>query len=201
MRRFRRLLLFAIGVLALFAASLLPRLFSSGPADERPPDETAGAPPTGRVVTASGRPAPNDTRVTAIGASGRLAETRTGADGAFRFDPVPEGTEKYEAVAGPYRGRAAARPEPVEVRLPPTFDLEGRVVDRETGAAVAGAEIRCAGRTALTGSDGKFGIEDLEPADGLIPSIEVRSDGHAPIVHAPVGDAAWDDLYIRLVRR
>jgi iron complex outermembrane recepter protein len=100
---------------ALVAALSLP-LFGDADASaapEAPPVSVAG-----KVVAATGEPAP-DARVTIMELKRR---TTTSADGTFRFDGIPPGSYLVEAVSPKYgravqRVAAGATPEPVTLTL------------------------------------------------------------------------------------
>ena len=119
------------------------------------------------------------------GALGRqLLTTRTGADGKFRLDRVPEDTTLALAAAAP--GLALeqdsqefadlsyqAGQSNVILTLKPAGAIEGRVVQEESGTPVAGALIQSVGMgsanylrpAAPTGPEGRFQLVDVAPGE------------------------------------
>lgn len=104
---------------AHFAASIVPlSLLLVARLAPAQPASTASTSISGRVLTATGEPAPG-TRLTILELKRR---TTAGADGTFRFDGVPRGTYLIEAESPRYghgieRVVASEPAKPVEVRL------------------------------------------------------------------------------------
>jgi hypothetical protein len=136
--------------------------------------------------------------------SGRRA--RTGADGSFHLEPVGGGAVEYEARCGPLRAVAPSGEDGVEIRLPPAFELAGRVVT-EAGGPVAGARVSCGGRGTASDDRGRFRLAAIPAPDGLPPPLEVAAEGFRTLRTDWSGqgaggeEVAWDDLWLRLLRR
>jgi hypothetical protein len=176
-------------------------------------------PLVGKVVDGEGAPVPS-AEVRLLGVRGvaalvALAERFT-ADGAgeFRF-AAPRGTivEARKPGLGTGRAEVGARAT-VERRLlvrlrpargdaPAPDRIAGRVVERGTGAPIAGALVVAERETrwgglfpagqAVSGPDGRFGIPDLsEGAYRLSASAEGRARGSLAQVAAGAGDATLE---------
>ena len=126
------------------------------------------------VVLDEGKPASGIAVGLRGDAIGGGIETRSGADGTFVFDDLPEG--RYQLFA--YKGALAARAvrvnrlgtgpfAPIELRLEPASIVVGRVIDKDEGTGlVAAIELRPSGddqapRYARSGDDGVFRIEGV----------------------------------------
>ncbi|HEY4178442.1 MAG TPA: carboxypeptidase-like regulatory domain-containing protein [Kofleriaceae bacterium] len=145
------------------------------------------------IVLDEGAPAPGvmvGLRGDAIGGG---IERKTGVDGTFAFNDLPEG--RYQLYA--FRGSLAARAVRVnrlgvgpfaamELRLEPATIVVGRVVDRDDGTPLAAAiELRPSGddqapRYARTGIDGVFKIEGVPDGKWIV-------DAYAPGYVSPGG--------------
>ena len=193
----RRLIALLIGIV-LFALSLLPSLFQGGS-----PPPTKSAPErahsmTGMVRTARGGPAPRGTRVRATGGS-VSAEVSVEADGSFRIESMPEGTDRFEALCGPLRASVPGTP-PVEIRLPGELDVTGRVVCAESGDPVEGARVSVGEREVHTDERGRFAVAGVAVPDGEPPVIGVTAPGYHDRALRPRPYSSWDDLFLRLVK-
>ncbi|MGA2865526.1 MAG: carboxypeptidase regulatory-like domain-containing protein [Verrucomicrobiota bacterium] len=119
----------------------------------------------------------------------RYFSARTGPDGKFRIDALPQGAGLELAVSKP--GLALDQPpvstfyvNPLSLRfdagqsnivltLKPAGAIEGRVVREDSGAPVAGANVALAGSfldddsslSSMTGPDGAFRLTNLSPGD------------------------------------
>ena len=200
LRRSRRILLASVAALLLALLAFL-----AGRIGGRPPDSEAGratVPPSlsGRVLAASGGPPPSGTRVVVHGESG-TREAPADDTGRFLLDSLPAGARTVEAVAGPLRARAAVREFAGKIRLPREFDAAGRVVESESGDPVAGAEVSCGQRRTRTDDRGRFRLVGVSAPDGRPPPIELVSARHRSLTWHPPAGAAWDDLFVRLLRR
>ncbi|MDX2091680.1 MAG: carboxypeptidase-like regulatory domain-containing protein [Kofleriaceae bacterium] len=126
------------------------------------------------TVTDGGKPAPNVNVGLRGDAIGGAIEMKTDANGAFKFEQLPEG--RYQLFA--WQGSLAARTTrvqrlgigpftPVELRLEAGAIVVGRVIDREEGTGIPAAiELRPVGddqapRYARSGEDGVFRIEGV----------------------------------------
>ncbi|MGE3767777.1 MAG: carboxypeptidase regulatory-like domain-containing protein [Kofleriaceae bacterium] len=126
------------------------------------------------VVLDEGKPAGGITVGLRGDAIGGGIETKSGADGTFAFDELPEG--RYQLFA--YKGALAARAvrvnrlgtgpfAPIELRLEPATIVVGRIIDKDEGIGLVGAvELRPSGddqapRYARSGDDGVFRIEGV----------------------------------------
>lgn len=188
MKRVRRLLLASAIVLLLVALGFVFGVFGGrGPA------------PTGRVVTASGAPPPAGTEVVALGGRGRPTTT-TDSSGAFRFDPVPEGTVAFEARMGAVIAKARAGATPVRIRLPARVELRGRIVGPSALLPVVGAVVRCGEAKAVSGDRGDFVLQGVRVTGGGLPSIVVIADGYRRLVLHPGKGLELDDLFLKLRR-
>jgi hypothetical protein len=185
--------------------------------------EAAGRVIAGRTLrTADRSPLPGILLVMP-GAAGLAA--RSGADGAFRFEDVPEGAE---LLAGPPRSLV-----PVAVPLPPAGDVAGLevvldsgwiqpgIVRDEGGGPLAGATVGVAldqpglpqlmvweeildqprrddwlARAAVTGADGSFRLLDLPTEWAPEPPWDTLAEGAGPLA-TPDADAA-DELEVLL---
>jgi hypothetical protein len=126
------------------------------------------------VVLDEGKPANGITVGLRGDVIGGGIEGKSGADGTFTFDDLPEG--RYQLFA--YKGALAARAvrvnrlgtgpfAPIELRLEPASIVVGRIVDKDEGTGLVGAiELRPSGddqapRYARSGDDGVFRIEGV----------------------------------------
>jgi hypothetical protein len=204
MRSVRRLLVVLLAVCALLVLSLLSSFFGPGRGpDPDPEDSPSGATtPTadGRVLGAGGGPAPAGTTVAAIG-PGLRVEAEVDGDGSFSFGGDPEGATGIEIVAGSLRIRRPFGSPPREIRLPDRVDVAGRVVAEDTGEPLAGATVRAGESADTTGERGAFRLPGVPVADARLPEIRIEAEGFETLV-VPTDEArAWDDLFLRLVRR
>jgi len=204
-RRIRKLLFLLVGILAIAALTLLSDLFGglhgggegTGPGD-RPGGASAGL--SGQVMSATGRPAPRGIRVTVKGTKHRRVEETDDA-GWFRFETVPEGATTVEAMLGPLLARARITSRPVEIRLPETCTLAGRVVSATTMEPVSLAVVRSGGLMVQTGERGTFRLDDVPLPDARPPLLTVSAPNHVGLRHRPEQQGAWDDLYLRMKPR
>lgn len=198
MGRLKRRLIAVGAVVVLIAMSFLPTLFRGG-SPPPPPPRGSGAPPsTGSVLTAGGGPAPSGTRVRALGGV-TAAEVAVRPDGTFTFENLPEGTSSFEAVCGPLRAVAAGLA-PVRLRLPGAVDVVGRVVVGNPGEPVAAATVRLGQREAVTDERGRFRLAGVPVPKGRPPAIRIAAPGFRELVHRPLPESSWDDLFLRLDR-
>lgn len=141
---------------------------TSGPRDVGTIVLAAAGAIEGKVLDANGAPVAGAT-VTTLGD----ASTTSAADGTFRLERVSPGPDSLEVRAegapiaeADLKLRASSITEGIEVRLPPTTWLRGRVVDR-LGEPVAGARVeldpvdrRDISRV-RSGADGRFEVPFL----------------------------------------
>ena len=185
-------------ILALLAASLPPDIFRQG--SPTPDDPPASSPPGGRVtVLPGGAPLPGAS-VRAVG-PGTVVETTTGPDGRFRFDPVPAGATEVIVRFGPLLARAPWRESGLDVAMSGEYSVGGRIVDAGTGEAVPGAAVAVGAASMAVDDRGRFRIAGLLLEGGGIPTIRVSADGYAGVDLVPGPADAWDDLFLRLVRK
>jgi hypothetical protein len=195
MRRLKRGLIGVLAALVLLGLSMLPGLFQGGPSPE-----DAGSPPrSGTVLTGGGSPAPGGTRVRARGGVAE-PEVRVAPDGSFRFDPIPEGTERFEAVCGPLT-TSVAGPPPVRIVLPGVIDVSGRIVAADTGEPVVDALVSAGDRTVRSNGRGRFLLAAVAVPDGHPPALWIEVEGFEPLGIEPDPHSAWDDLFLRLLRK
>ncbi len=145
------------------------------------------------VVLDEGKPAGGITVGLRGDAIGGGVESKSGVDGAFAFEDLPEG--RYQMFA--YKGALAARAvrvnrlgtgpfAPIELRLEPASIVVGRVIDKDEGTGLVGAiELRPSGddqapRYARSGDDGVFRIEG-------VPNGRWIADAFAPGYVSPGG--------------
>ena len=202
MRTARRLLIVLLAVILLVLVSFLTSLFGPGPG---PDPEPAGSPPpsslpAGRILAADGGAAPHGTTVAAIG-PGRRVEAAVAPDGTFRFAEATEGAVEYEVAAGSLLVRHPVGPGTSEIRLPGAVDLAGRVVAVDTGEPVPGARVACAGRSVSTDDRGHFELAGIPVPDANVPGISVSAAGFEALLLDTTEARAWDDLFLRLLRR
>jgi hypothetical protein len=170
---------------------------------------TSPASVSGRVLDSAQKPVPgaavwvraafwtpeaNQAALTLIGSElgRRYLSARTGPDGKFRIDGLPEGTKLDLAVAkaglapdqppGSLRYLAPsglsfdAGQSNIVLTLKPAGAIAGRVVREESGAPVAGARVAVvpgvmdtgASASAVTGPDGAFRLEDLGAGECIL---------------------------------
>jgi protocatechuate 3,4-dioxygenase beta subunit len=154
---------------------------------------------TGRVLDAEGRPVP-DARVVATEAGTNDAMsaivspgTRTDAAGGFHLTGLSADLVDLRVALPGAAPRSLARVrlpgvQRIDLMLPPTARIHGRVTDRLTGRPIAGARVHGsswsfnADAVATTGGDGRYGIGSL-PEGGLAVSWVVKQ-GYAPFYSA-----------------
>ncbi len=198
MGKLKRRLIVVLAVALLFTLSLLPSMFQGGsppPPQSRPDGAFSQA---GMVRAAGGGPAPSGTRVRATGGSTSV-EVPVLADGTFRFEELPEGTDCFEALCGPLRASVSG-PLPVEIRLPGELDVAGRVVCAESGDPVEGARVSVGEREVHTDERGRFAVAGVAIPDARPPVIRVTAPGYRNRALRPRPDSSWDDLFLRLVK-
>lgn len=120
---------------------------------------------TGRLVGFNSTPAVHTYRFTEFTNMGYMAVVE---GDRFTFDGIPAGEFPVEAIAGVQTDGALVDVKPgatteLVLTARPTTPIEGRVVDRETGAGVAG--FNCAARVVMGGYHG-----DLIPIQGSLPT-------------------------------
>jgi len=137
------------------------------------------------------------------------ASAATDREGRFELVVPEEGFQdpKLLAEATGYAPKSISvvgdiAAEPLEIALAPGHRLSGRVVD-ETGAPVAGAEIRVIDSSSFlrlfggdaaaeTGPDGRFALDSLPPA----PLLTVGAEGFSFLMHQP--EVERDDVEFTL---
>lgn len=145
------------------------------------------------IVLDEGKPASGITIGLRGDAIGGGIESKSGVDGTFTFEDLPEG--RYQLFA--YKGALAARAvrvnrlgtgpfASIELRLEPASIVVGRVIDKDEGTPLVGAiELRPSGddqapRYARSGDDGVFRIEG-------VPNGRWIADAFAPGYLSPGG--------------
>jgi hypothetical protein len=146
----------------------------------------------GQVFGVDGAPAPAD--IVLAGSGVWPARTvRAGADGRFVLEAVPPGIYEVQArgesgSAEPRRGLeiAAGGRAILSFHLAPGETMLGRVVDAETEAPIASAEIvvmeealGVAPRALRTSADGSFRIVGLRDQSH---SLTIHADGYVPVI-------------------
>jgi len=120
-------------------------------------------------------------------------EISVSADGTFELDAglieslVVEAqgyrpAQVSSAVLSGVLGEDGSQVRPLTVALD-ACSLDGRVVDRETGQSVVGADVRWNGGAALTGEDGRFTVDCLPEETELT----VRHAQYRPVLEAVSG--------------
>jgi hypothetical protein len=190
------LLLFAILLSLVLLSGLLGG--SSGRGDRfEDPDRAREGTQKNRVRTASGAPPPPGTRVLLSGPGGTV-EATVEASGEFRFESWPEDAETVEAISGPLRIRVPAKRSGLELSLPESFEVAGRVGDAVTGEPIESAEVECGGVTGRTGPAGRFRLPAV-PATPAIPErVTVRHADYVDLHYRPPEGVAWDDLLLKM---
>jgi hypothetical protein len=153
----------------------------------------------GTVSDHAGAPAPN-ARVELTWRSGdegvRRIEARSGADGRYVFCRAPVGPDLFARAYLPDR---ASSPEPaalvddaahdVDLRLAdvPPGRVAGRVVDAESGAAVAQAAVRVEGTAIQSLSDdrGRFALANVPPGAQRLEVTHLAFGTHTDSVRVP----------------
>jgi len=205
LRRLKKLLLVAVGLVLIGLLLLMSGLFGGllggggegGPAE--PPDAAGGA-LSGRVLSASGVPAPAGARVSVRGTRGSFTR-ETDERGRFRFDSVPEGADLVTARLGGLTASTRVEPGPLEIRLPGSCRIAGRVVDEATTEPVRLAVIRCGELVVQAGERGEFALEDVPVPDARPPRLDVSAPRHTGIEFRPPPAGDWEDLYLRMKAR
>ena len=143
------------------------------------------------------------------GGGGRTASARTSSSGAYRVEGLAEGT--YSVLVMPSGGGRPQR-ESTNVSDDATLDivipgarLGGTVVDGGTGQPLADAAVQAASKEgggplarATTDSNGRFGLEDLDPSAYV---VSVRREGFLLQTRDVVAaEGAGDDLVFELAR-
>ncbi len=116
----------------------------------------------------------------------------------FRFRPA-EIDGKPAAVEIEYRyDFVLKKPEPAAAPEAP-IALEGRLVERGTGSAIAGATVESEGRSVETGPDGRFALRGIAPGD---VTVRVASPEHQPFaVVERIEEGKVREVVYRLSRR
>ncbi len=166
------------------------------PEPPAPPPEPAPAPPpvvetpsepvavtspvTGRVVDEGGRPLPDVEVTLTLGQDAPRVE-RTFADGAFRFEEVPQGSVELRVDTPGYDAATVNLPDgearTTEVMLRPAVpagQVRGRVLDLKGRPLKAEISISPGEHEVAVGDDGSFELE-LAPGSYV---VEFRHDGH-----------------------
>jgi len=148
-----------------------------------------GKPLAGAVVRAAAVPKETGFRMRPV-ETGTPVTTKTGADGAFKLEGLPEGSLAVR-VESPGLAPASADKVPsgatLTLKLKPGVPVVGRVLDLKTQRPVAGVTVRAlekegirfgreAAHTATSGEDGTFKISDCAP--GLV-QLEAVAPGKA----------------------
>jgi hypothetical protein len=141
----------------------------------------------------------------------RLLEGVTNADGAYELLALRPGQTWAEVVSLDGRTQYASRELDVPDVESHTFDIKlrgvpvsGRLVDKDTGAAVGRGNVHAAARKgdeyggASTGPDGAFALE-LAPGDY---KVSASAEGYAPLESAilSVPEAGTSDVRLELSR-
>lgn len=117
-------------------------------------------------------------------------QIRTDASGRFRVDEIESGDIVVSASQSGYRaGRdslvlEARQTAEATLELQPitTGTIRGIVVDAESGAPLAGAGIRAGERTAVSGEDGRFVVEEVESGNvEVAASLALYLPGSTPV--------------------
>lgn len=156
----------------------------------------------------------------APGGRTRAAETATGAEGTFALDALEAGTYDlvlHAATRPPRRLAevAVAGDTTLDLELEPGFALDVEVVERASGAPIAGAEVRLVpgdldrliwfsedeldaqDRVARTGLDGRVRIEGLGRG---VHQTHVAAEGHATALGQALVEPDSPSLRIALER-
>jgi hypothetical protein len=143
--------------------------------------------------------------------AGRLQETRsaaTGPDGAFDISGLPAGLYRLEVSSKDHRDRTLddlpTDGERIEVELEAGAALAGSVADRRSGEPVPGAAVshRPGGsaprrREVRTDADGRFRIDGLDEAGGL---VRVEAEGYQTLEAALSAAEGGEELALSLER-
>lgn len=154
-----------------------------------------------RVHDARGRPLEG---VVVHLSQARLPAGRTDSDGRFRVrvPASPPVTLRLSSGAGHYL-RAAIADDPERTDKEHTFELDdpvpvdGRVLDAESGEAIAGALVWALGQEAAATSTGRAGGFSVTPLPG-VPRIHAVAPGHGAGQVDFEREAVNDELTIRL---
>lgn len=125
-------------------------------------------------------------------------ESKTGADGAFKFDHVSSGSRRILLTPGGdvKLGLALPLPPPIEVNEQETTDvtlfvypghtITGRVFDKDTDDPLPGATVSIIGRpanmspSAVSDASGLFRVDGVFPAHGTQVRLDVELEGYKP---------------------